>query len=67
MAKKHAAIGGLSLAMVLILIYQLGGAILDAISSLGNIQVPDAYYGVLSLAFIFATILIWLKGDKENG
>ena len=65
-AKKHIAAGSISLAMILILIYQLGGAILDAIASLGNIQVPDAYYGVLSLLFIFGIVYMWLRGRGED-
>ncbi len=60
-AKKHFIAGGLSLAIILILIYQLGSAMLDAIASLGNIQVPTAYYGVLSLIFIFGVIYMFLK------
>ena len=66
MRKRHLAFGSLGLAMLLLLIYQLGSALLDAASSLGNINVPTAYYGVLSLLFIFAVIWMFFKsGGRE--
>jgi len=58
--KKKAGIG-ISITMLLLLIYQLGNAILDAAQMLFNINVPTAYYGVLSLLFIFVTVYMFLK------
>ena len=64
-AKKHFVFAGVSLAMLLIIIYQLGSAILDALTSLFNMDVPIQYYGILSLLFIIGMIIILVKGDRR--
>ena len=66
MRKRHIAFGSIGLAMILILIYQLGSAMLDAVSSLGNVNIPTAYYGVLSLLFIFGVIYMFLKNGGRG-
>ena len=58
--KKKAGVS-LSLAILALFIYQVGSALLDMIQSLFNVNVPEQYYGILALIFIFASIYLFIK------
>jgi len=64
MAKvKHflAGLGGL-----LITLYFLGGAFLDMLQNLFNVDIPMQYYGLLSLGFIIGFIAIHIKTRRRR-
>ena len=58
---KKGVFAGLGFATILILLYQFGNAVCDALTSLFNYNIPQEVYGVLALLFIFGMTLILLK------
>jgi len=62
MRKRTAAITIFGISVTtLLLFYQLGNAVLDAAQSLFNVNVPEEYYGILALFFIFISVAVLLK------
>ena len=61
--KRHflAGLGGL-----LITLYFLGGAFLDMLQNLFNMDIPMQYYGLLSLGFIIGFIAINIRERRRR-
>ncbi len=61
--KTHflAGLGGL-----LIILYFLGGAFLDTLENLFNINIPMQIYGLLSLGFIIGFIAIHIHNKRRG-